>query len=420
VDGMKSLADGDSWLFASGGEDNALRITHADIGSNSLSCLQTLIHPGTVWSVALCANGDVLTGCSDGVARLFTRDLRLVAEPEVIAAFEKTISERKVSTKLIGGVDVAKLPQVEEALAVPGSKDGENKIVRAPDGSAEVYMWSANDQKWTKIGDVVDGPGGGPSMGGGDVGGKTYDFVFDVEVGQGGEHAKLGYNRGENPYVAAQRFIDDNELNQDFLEEIARFVEQQVPSDALVETAGTASDPLTGESRYIPGAPAGGAAVVRPATSPAPNLPPPKKYLPHALGVVSYTTSDQADKIQQKLAEFNQVLEREAPELALSEGELTILNADLLQKISARPGHVSIIVSDEVCEIIVKMLRWPTAKVHPVLDVGAPTFLGNVATACWTTCCNISRVRALQLRYLFLVADFYVICSQTALYVLWH
>jgi phospholipase A-2-activating protein len=373
VDGIKSLSDSDSWTFASGGEDNALRITRVDTDSSRLSCVQTLIHPGTVWCVAFCANGDVLTGCSDGVARIFTCDPARVADPEVIAKFEQTIADRKVNSKVIGGVDLTKLPSAEHALVEPGLKDGENKIVKSADGSAEVHMWSANEQKWMKIGDVVDGPGGGPSMGVGNINGKAYDFVFDVDLGQGGQGAKLGYNRGENPYVAAQRFIDDNEINQDFLDEIARFVEQQVPADALAEDPGAASDPLTGSSRYIPassGSSSRGVPSIRSTTSPVPTLPPPTKYLPHPSGVVLYSSTDQVDKIQSKVLEFNAIVASEGPDNALGVDEVVKLNSDLLQKISARTSGISFIVSDEVCESIVRMLKWPTEMVFPALDLG--------------------------------------------------
>lgn len=141
-----------------------------------------------MWDVAFLPNGDFITGCSDSVARVFTSDEVRTASNEVIAEYEKSIAEQqvgvkgkmpqviletwirhtahfvslfvptslsstidryisllcfwptnkkirmhnheKVSTKLIGGVDLAKLSDADEALNVPGTKDGENKIVR--------------------------------------------------------------------------------------------------------------------------------------------------------------------------------------------------------------------------------------------------------------------------------------------------
>lgn len=39
-----------------------------------------------------------------------------------------------------------------------GSKDGQTKLIRAGN-KVEAYSWSAAEDKWTKIGDVVGGEG---------------------------------------------------------------------------------------------------------------------------------------------------------------------------------------------------------------------------------------------------------------------
>jgi phospholipase A-2-activating protein len=391
VAGMPT-GDESLWVFATGGEDNALRIVLADVAKGSFSCVQTIIHPGVVWSVALADNGDVITGCSDGVARVFTRDATLIAEPDVLAAFEKSVSERQLNTRVIGGVDVAKLPNADDALTVQGTKDGENKIVKTAAGAAEVHMWSASEGKWTKIGDVVDGPGGSSGIGVDKdvVNGKAYDFVFEVELGAGGKNKKLGYNRGEDPYAAAQRFIDDNELNQDFLEEIASFVEKQIPSDALPPNPSMVSDPLTGSSRYVPGSGCGrgGAGNGRDpltgssgyrvgnssgnggrAGSSSLPLPPPRKHLPHAPGLVSYTTSELMSKIQAKIAEFNTQLATRGSDLVLTSEEASVFGLQLMPKLKRMGSSESIVFLDDECAVVGKLCAWPTELVFPVLDV---------------------------------------------------
>lgn len=80
----------------------------------------------------------------------------------------------------------------------------------------------------------MSGDGGGGrgvqvmgSSEGGVVDGESYDRVYPIEVeGVGGAVRKLqiGYNNGENPFVAAQRFIDKNELPQTYLGEIADYL----------------------------------------------------------------------------------------------------------------------------------------------------------------------------------------------------
>ena len=54
----------------------------------------------------------------------------------------------------------------------------------------------------------------------GDVGGEFFDHVLPVEMEtpRGLRSLNLGYNNGENPFVAAQRFINQNELGQNYLQ----------------------------------------------------------------------------------------------------------------------------------------------------------------------------------------------------------
>lgn len=401
IDGLEM--EPGKWTFVSGGEDNSVRVVEADLtSSTNIECTQTVMHPGTVWSACLCPGGDFVSACSDGVARVFTRDPAAVAEADVLSTFEKAVSERQVNTKVIGGVDVTKLPEAEEALAAPGKKDGENKIVKTATGTAEVYMWSAAEGKWSKVGEVVDNPAGGG--GGGSISGKSYDFVFEVEVGEGGKKEKLGYNRGENPYFAAQRFIDDNELTPEFLDQIAQFIEQQVPADALRSQNAGPSDPLTGGSRYVPGGQAastasggdpltggsryipGGGGLARTAGAggdpltggsryipggsgiPPGKLPPPRKLIPHRDGVVLYKSTDQLEKIQAKLSEFNTEFATAGSDFALNQAEASVFGSSLLPKLKTRGGAVAIL-DDNDCAVVEKLLKWPTARVFPVFDV---------------------------------------------------
>lgn len=62
---------------------------------------------------------------------------------------------------------------------------------------------------------------------GGMVDGESFDKVYPIEVeGQAGSVRKLeiGYNNGENPFVAAQRFLDKNQLPQSYLGQIVDYV----------------------------------------------------------------------------------------------------------------------------------------------------------------------------------------------------
>lgn len=58
-------------------------------------CVQSIEHPGCVWDVAFLPNGDLVTACSDGVARVWTREKKLYAPTEEMEAFLSLISSRK-------------------------------------------------------------------------------------------------------------------------------------------------------------------------------------------------------------------------------------------------------------------------------------------------------------------------------------
>ncbi|KAJ3281630.1 hypothetical protein HK104_011360 [Borealophlyctis nickersoniae] len=219
--------------IASGGEDRSVR---------------TIVHPCTsIWSVAALPNGDIISGGSDGVARVFTRAKERVAEAEVVKTFEASVAATAIPSNQVGDVDKSKLPGLE-VLNAMGKKDGEVKMVRVGD-MVEAHQWSMADAQWHKVGEVVDAVQGKKVFDG-----KEYDYVFDIDIGQG-PTLKLPYNTTENPYMAAQDFIDKHELSQNFLDDIANFIIQNAKGVTLgaSDTGSNLADPFTGGSRYVPG-----------------------------------------------------------------------------------------------------------------------------------------------------------------------
>ncbi|MCI24817.1 phospholipase A-2-activating protein, partial [Trifolium medium] len=71
------------------------------------------------------------------------------------------------------------------------TSDGQTKVVREGDNGV-AYAWNMAEQKWDKIGEVVDGPeeSNRPLFDG-----VQYDYVFDVDIGDGMPIRKLPYNR---------------------------------------------------------------------------------------------------------------------------------------------------------------------------------------------------------------------------------
>ena len=48
--------------------------------------------------------------------------------------------------------------------------------------------------------------------------------MFDVDVQEGLPPIQLPFNEGDDPYMAAQKFLTENELSQHFLDEVANFI----------------------------------------------------------------------------------------------------------------------------------------------------------------------------------------------------
>ncbi len=211
------LPNGKDW--ATSGEDRTVRVWK----NNEVS--QTIYHPAiSVWSVCCLPNGDIASGASDGVIRVFSADPGRHASQEVQEIFEAELSKLALAAQQeLGGVKLSDLPG-PEALFEPGRKDGQTKMVRDGD-SVSVHSWSMADQKWAKIGDVVGAAGGTEKTSGKKLHqGKEYDYVFDIEIDEPKSTLKLPFNVTDDPYMAAQQFIHKHDLSQYYLEEIANHI----------------------------------------------------------------------------------------------------------------------------------------------------------------------------------------------------
>ncbi|CAL4145489.1 unnamed protein product, partial [Meganyctiphanes norvegica] len=239
---------GNDGEFISGGEDRSMRVWSKDG-----QCTQTLHLPAiSVWCVLGLSNGDIVCGTSDGCCRVFSKVVERQASEADQKIFEECVAKSTVSVDL-GGVDKKSLPG-PEALLAPGKKDGHTIMVREGD-KVNCYSWSASEQKWSAVGEVVGGAGGSTGTSGKVLyEGKEYDFVFDVDI-DGENTLKLPYNVTEDPYFAAQRFIHRHELPQDNLEQVATFIMDNTKGMTLGVNSDSSggADPFTGGSSYRPG-----------------------------------------------------------------------------------------------------------------------------------------------------------------------
>lgn len=69
---------------------------------------------------------------------------------------------------------------------------------------------------------------------------QEYDFVFSVDISDTEPPIKLPYNKGEDPWQAAQTFIHRNNLPQAYLDQVANFIIKNSQSTGNVISQPTA------------------------------------------------------------------------------------------------------------------------------------------------------------------------------------
>ncbi|KAF5358106.1 hypothetical protein D9756_001377 [Leucocoprinus leucothites] len=400
------LPDGD---IVSAGEDRSVRIWQGD------ECTQVLVHPAiSVWAVSVMPNGDIVSGCSDGVVRLFSASKERWASEQDLKEYEDHVASQALPSQQIGDVKKSDL-QGPEALSTPGKKSGEVKMIKRGD-LVEAHQWDSSSNQWQKVGDVVDAVGSGRKQ---LYEGKEYDYVFDVDIQDGIPPLKLPYNVTENPYAAAQRFLQANEISMNYIDQVAQFIEKNTSgvnlgsgSDEYADPftgasryrnassggAGTTedyADPFTGASRYrgtgsanntstatstpSSGDPFTGASRYNPSgTTSTPQAPlPSSNSTSTVLPVTQALNFKQANVLamQGKLSQFNEILGSgvSTSALAFSSEQSSTINEifEYLSRVTATPpqrpakplafGHI---------EAVLQLLeRWPSSHIFPVIDL---------------------------------------------------
>ncbi|KAJ1308758.1 hypothetical protein OPQ81_004449 [Rhizoctonia solani] len=368
----------------SSGEDRTARVWEDG------ELIQTLTHPAiSVWTVAAMPNGDIVTGCSDGVVRVFSRNESRWADAETIQAFENQVASQAIPSESIGDIKKTDLPG-PEALERPGNKDGQVIMVRTAAGSVEAHEWSGGQAKWVKIGDVVDAVGQNRKQ---LYNGKEYDYVFKVDIKDGAPPLSLPYNANENPYSAAQRFLAENDLSMEYIDQVVSFIEKNAGGVKLEQRSQQFVDPYTGASRYqanATSAPTGnhtsysdpftGASRYAPTSTHAPATPPPPKPVNSILPVRSVLSFKQANipAMENKFKQLNEGLSGDpnTSSLALTPLEFKLFNRSFaLMKAKADsppkvPVETSAELSQKDIDIIADVLaRWPSLQRFPVVDL---------------------------------------------------
>uniref|UniRef100_H2YA00 Phospholipase A-2-activating protein n=1 Tax=Ciona savignyi TaxID=51511 RepID=H2YA00_CIOSA len=237
----------DGQEFETSSEDRSVKVWRINESDSN----QTIATPAqSVWKVIVLENGDIAFGSSDATIRIFTRAHDRTATLEECAAFEEELSNSRISQEgnQLGDLAVNDLPG-RDALEKEGEKDGQTLMVRH-NTVVEAYQWSMAEGKWVKVGDVVGSNATGKKT---MYQGKEYDFVFTIDNEDGKPPLNLPYNLTEDPWFAARKFIDDNDLSDGHLETIADFIiENTKGAEIGLGKPSEYADPFTGGGRYQP------------------------------------------------------------------------------------------------------------------------------------------------------------------------
>lgn len=341
----------------SSGEDRTIRVWY------NAELKQTIVLPTqSIWCIDLFSNGDIVAGSSDGAVRIFSSDPERYANREMLEAFEKEVANTTLNAQqVIGDISIKDLPD-SKVLLQPGQRDGQTKIVNEGD-AVRAYSWSQSEQRWIKIGDVMGASGGTAATSGKQLyNGIEYDYVFSVDIQDGVPPLKLPYNKGQDPWHVAQKFLHDNNLSQLFLDQVANFIVKNSEPAPIVNTGSQYVDPFTGGSRYVPGS---GTSSSAPevnvqsfnSTFSSSNTLASPSYIPHS----RYLKLEQANlsAIFEKLHELN----------AKQESMYKIPE----EKLEAIQNLMSNQVSEEFRTSAISALKsfldWPNDTVFPALDI---------------------------------------------------
>ncbi|KYM96719.1 PREDICTED: phospholipase A-2-activating protein [Cyphomyrmex costatus] len=340
----------------SSGEDRTIRIWY------NAEPKQTIVLPTqSIWCINLFLNGDIIAGSSDGAIRIFSSDPERHASREMLETFEKEVANTNLNAQqVIGDINIKDLPD-SRVLLQPGQRDGQTKIVNEGD-AVIAYSWSQNEQRWIKIGDVMGASGGTAATSGKQLyNGIEYDYVFSVDIQDGVPPLKLPYNKGQDPWHVAQKFLHDNNLSQLFLDQVANFIVKNSEPGPILNIGSQYVDPFTGGSRYVPGSSGTSSSTfdvsAQSSTFNSSNTSASPSYIPH----LKYLKLEQANlsAILEKLHELNTKQENI---FKITEEKLNaiekFMNNQVSEEITA--GAISALKSS---------LDWPNTMVFPALDI---------------------------------------------------
>eukprot|EP01032_Pedospumella_encystans_P017669 gene17669-20125_t len=314
--------------------------------------IQSLRHPCCVWAVKPLAGGDFLTCGDDGFLRIFSRDPLKTSSTQVAQLneeFQLEVDEaQRKRHKGPSAEEIAKAPKWEHRGTTPG-RSADQVMVFNKDGEIIAAQWISGS--WVIVG-TVTGSGDG-----GYVKEVWYDHVMPVEIeGPNGVMAlKLGHNNGENPFVAAQRFIDQNDMSQSYLNQIADWITAR--SGQTQPTLGGGGGGAQSAARNASSAGSSSAASTVPVAAPR----------VFTFKVVSLTTFDDVPpmtKLLSKVTEFSNA--QTDPSWTVDVGHLEALGKVLSETSYYHSSRLSV---PQLQALLGPVLQWDEAQLFPLFDV---------------------------------------------------
>ena len=221
--------------YFSGGEDKSIKIW------NDNTAIQTIQFPASVWSLAVCEDGDLFVGCSDGFLRVFSTDMARRAPHHEVEAFNKQTLESASKKSGMSAEEIKKLPNAAVMDTLKGKKQGEIMVFKSGN-VPEAFMWQ--NSQWVKIGEVIT-EGGSKEAGGmseakyypGDkyFEAGEYDYIFDVDD-ESGVPKTIPFSDGANALEAAEKYCARQGLGKGFVEQIRKFLmsnSTKIPRSAI-------------------------------------------------------------------------------------------------------------------------------------------------------------------------------------------
>lgn len=215
-------------VFVTSGEENVIRIWEGFKLVNEIA-----VPSKTNWCVRAFSSGGFVLGSAYTSSIIFGTNAT-DRNPVDYEEFQLLVSACAQSSGILKGVDITKLEDVETGTKNPGKSDGQVKMLRNGE-QILIYEWVIAQNEWRLLGNAlreVDAEESKSSKM--YYKGAEYDYVIDVDV-EGGKMLKLPYNNGEDPAIAAARFIEDHSLAAMYQDQIVEFLKANIPSAASYE-----------------------------------------------------------------------------------------------------------------------------------------------------------------------------------------